>query len=120
MATINSHTDRDGKTTHRVRVKVKGHKVLSKTFTTKTAARTWARSQEVKLRETPHLAASEAHRHTLGDAIDRYLETALADKGERSREDYRRPELRAEMSAIRAQGEPTSGSLEHAEYYAVP
>ncbi len=86
MATLNSHTSDDGKTTWRARVKVQGHRVISKTFSTKTAAKRWAQSLEVKLREAPHLAASEAHRHTLNDAIDRYLQTVTPGKATSTQE----------------------------------
>ena len=87
MATVNTHTAEDGKVTYRARVKVKGHKVLSKTFSTKTAAKRWAQSMEVKLREAPDLAASEAHRHSLSEAIDRYLAEVLPGKAASTRRD---------------------------------
>lgn len=35
MATINSHTDQNGKTTYKGRVRVKGHAQHTKTFNTK-------------------------------------------------------------------------------------
>lgn len=52
----------------------------AKTFSTKTAAKDWAKKREIELKEKPHLAASEAHRHTLAAAIDRYLADYLPKK----------------------------------------
>lgn len=59
----------------------------SKTFSTKTAAREWAKRREVELKEKPHLANSEAHKHTLGEAIDRYSASVLPQAGEAMRRD---------------------------------
>jgi integrase len=89
MATINSHTDRNGRTTYRARVRIKGHPVHTKTFGTKTAAKRWAQSLETKLREGASLAFSEAQKHTLNDAIDRYLESVMPAKAASTQEDQR-------------------------------
>jgi integrase len=85
VATFNSHTDQNGKTTWRARVRVKGHPIHTKTFSTKTAAKKWAQSLETKLREGASLAFSEAQKHTLAQAIGRYSETVLPGKAENTR-----------------------------------
>lgn len=52
----------------------------AKTFATLTDAKQWAKKREVELREKPYLAASEAHKHTLADAIDRYVANVLPER----------------------------------------
>ena len=60
-------------------IRTQGHSE-SKTFSTKTAAKDWAKKREVELKEKPHLAGSESQKHTLADAIDRYIRDYLPDK----------------------------------------
>lgn len=83
MATFRAYKKQDGTTSITVRVRVRGVE-QTKTFSTKTAAKQWAKSVEVAIVEKPHLARSEAHKHTLSEAIDRYLETVVPGKAEGS------------------------------------
>jgi integrase len=75
MATIRTVAGKKG-TRYSAQIRIRGY-TESKTFTTKTAAKSWAKKREVELKEKPHLAASEAHKHTLADAIDRYVQDHL-------------------------------------------
>lgn len=72
MADIQERTGKDGKTRYTARIRVKGYRAQTATFTRLTDARTWARKQEVDMRDGKHLPAQEAKRRTLAEAIDRY------------------------------------------------
>lgn len=72
MADIQTRQDSKGKTKYTARIRVKGYKPQSATFTTLTAAKTWANKQEAAMRDGKHLPAQEAKRRTLSEAIDRY------------------------------------------------
>lgn len=78
MATIRVY---DGKKGRRYSAQLRiGSHTESKTFSTRTAAKEWAKRREVELKEKPYLAASEAHKHILAEAIDRYLSDYLPRK----------------------------------------
>jgi len=79
MATFREYTKRDGKRTVTARVRVAGIED-TKTFSTKTAAKQWAKAREVELKEKPYLAHSEADKHTLAEGIERYLRTVVPGK----------------------------------------
>ena len=76
MATFREYVKKDGKRTVTARIRAGGIED-TKTFSTKTAAKAWAKRREVELKERPHLAGSEGHKRTLDDAIARYLEHVL-------------------------------------------
>jgi integrase len=76
MARIIERVSTKGGKRYTTQIRTLGHSE-SKTFSTKTAAKQWAAKREVELREKPHLAGSEAHKHTLADAIDRYIRDEL-------------------------------------------
>ena len=65
MADIQTRQDSKGKTKYTARIRVKGYKPQSATFTTLTAAKTWANKQEAAMRDGKHLPAQEAKRRTL-------------------------------------------------------
>jgi len=79
MATYREYIKQDGKKTVTARVRVAGIED-TKTFSGKTDAKEWAKRREVELKEKPHLAHSEAHKHALAAGIDRYLETVVPGK----------------------------------------
>lgn len=76
MATIEKRAGKGG-TTWRVRVRRLAGPPLTKSFTRKIDAETWARSIESKLDAGEHVPSSEARKRTLADAIDRYLTVTL-------------------------------------------
>lgn len=80
MANIESRRSDDGTLTYRAKVRLKGHKAESATFTRLTDARRWAQATEAAIREGRHFKGAEAKRHTLGDLVDRYILEALANK----------------------------------------
>lgn len=60
--------------TYQAQVRLAGHRPVTKTFTTRSAAKSWARDLEAKLvKGNP--SDSEAERRALADACDQYLKT---------------------------------------------
>lgn len=80
MAAIERRTDQAGKTTFRVKIRLKGHPPQTETFTRLTDARKWAASVESAIREGRHFPASTAKRRTVADIIDRYVRDVLPHK----------------------------------------
>jgi integrase len=78
MANIEKRTSKDGKTTsYRALVRLKGHPSQSATFERLTDARRWVQDTESAIREGRHFKTAEAKRHTLAEAIDRYVAEVL-------------------------------------------
>ncbi len=75
MAAIQRRTDKAGKTTFRVQVRLKGYPPQTASFERLTDARKWAASTESAIREGRHFKTAEAKRKTLADAIDRYKQS---------------------------------------------
>lgn len=80
MATIQARTGKDGSTTYRVMVRLKGHPAQTATFERKTDAKRWAAQTETAIREGRHFKTVEAKRHTLDDLLDRYERDVLPTK----------------------------------------
>lgn len=80
MANIEKRTTLDNQTTYRVKVRLKGYPVQSATFERLTDARKWAQQTEAAIREGRHFKTNEARKHTLGDAIERYLLSVMPKK----------------------------------------
>ncbi|MBL8226025.1 MAG: site-specific integrase [Chromatiales bacterium] len=68
---------------YRVEIRRRGHPVLSRTFASKTLARQWATQTEAALIKG-EVVQNEAHRHTLAEAITRFLQ-ARPDLGRDAR-----------------------------------
>lgn len=80
MASIEKRVTDDGKTSYRVKVRIKGFPVQSATFERKTDASKWAQSTESAIRENRHFKTSEAKRHTLAELLERYVREVLPTK----------------------------------------
>lgn len=80
MATIEERTDRNGKTSYRVKIRIKGYPVQSATFDRKTDAKKWIQDTESSIRSGKHFKTIEAKKHTVGEMIDRYIESASLSK----------------------------------------
>jgi integrase len=80
MANIEKRKTLEGKINFRVKVRLRGYPSQSATFNRLTDARKWAQQIESAIREGRHFKTSEAKRHTLGDAIERYIEHVLPTK----------------------------------------
>src|SRR5579862_6946786 len=80
MANIEKRITKDGNATFRVKVRLKGFPVQSASFERLTDARKWAQQTESAIREGRHFKTSASKRHTLTEAIDRYIESVLPSK----------------------------------------
>jgi integrase len=77
MASIEKRTGSDGKTSYRVKVRLKGKPTESASFERLTDAKKWAASTESAIRENRHFKTAAAKRHTLAELIDRYVREVL-------------------------------------------
>jgi integrase len=80
MANIEKRKTQDGKTTYRVKIRLKGYPTQSATFERLTDARKWVQQTESAIREGRHFKTTEAKRHTLAEAIERYIKSVLPSK----------------------------------------
>ena len=80
MANIEERKTRDGKTTYRVKVRLKGFSAQTATFHRRTDAKRWAQTTETAMREGRYFKTTEAKKHTLADVINRYLCDVLPTK----------------------------------------
>lgn len=80
MANIEKRITQDGKTSYRVKVRLKGYPAQSATFDRLTDAKKWASATESAIREGRHFKTAESKKHTLADLIDRYVREVLPSK----------------------------------------
>ena len=73
MATIERRTAKDGQTVFRVKVRRQGHPAQTATFPTITQAKKWAQVREGAVLEGRYFGRTSDTKHTLADAIERYL-----------------------------------------------
>jgi len=84
MAAINKHTDAKGKTTYRVRIRLKGSPTVSATFDRKTDAKEWARTTDADIRAGRYMDKMESQRRTLAELMDVYEKRRLPVKDEKT------------------------------------
>jgi len=84
VANIEKRTSDTGKTSYRVKVRLRGYPAQSATFERLTDAKKWAQDTESAIRNGRHFKHSEAKRHTLAEMIDRYQKTVLPFKSKSS------------------------------------
>jgi len=80
MANIEKRISENGKTSYRVKVRLKGFPVYSGTFERLTAAKRWVQITESAIREGRYFKTTESKRHTLAELIDRYIKNVLLTK----------------------------------------
>ena len=80
MATIQERKNRNGKTSYRAIVWLKGVPPQTATFVRKTDARNWAHRVETEVRERRYFPKAIAGNHNLAEAITRYLEDVMPRK----------------------------------------
>ena len=80
MASVEKRTNQNNEITYRVKVRLKGFPVQTATFERLTDARKWAQHTEAAIREGRYFKTSEARKHTLAEAIDRYCDKVLPTK----------------------------------------
>ena len=77
MATIRKRKAKDGTVSYQAIVRKLGFPRESASFKSLTHAKRWANQTEVDMDEGRYFSNTEAKRHTVGDAIDRYLKEIL-------------------------------------------
>jgi len=80
MAAINKHADANGKTTYRVRIRLKGSPTVSATFDRLTDAKAWARTTDADIRAGRYMDKMESQRRTLTELLDVYEKRVLPSK----------------------------------------
>ena len=80
MATIQERKSKNGKTSHKVTVRLKGHPTRTATFKRLTDARHWAQQTEANIRQGRYFQTSETRKHTVTQLIDRYLRDYIPQK----------------------------------------
>ena len=81
MASIEKRISQDGKTSYRVKIRLRGHPPVTETFGRLTDARRWAAQTETAIRQNQHFKSAEAQKRTVAELLDRYVETVLPHKG---------------------------------------
>ena len=80
MANIEKRTGQDGKISYRVKIRLKGFPTQNTTFDQLTDARKWAQQTESAIRDGRHFKTNESKRHTLAEAIERYISDVMPTK----------------------------------------
>ena len=80
MANIEKRTGQDGKISYRVKIRLKGFPTQNATFDRLTDARKWAQQTESAIRDGRHFKTNESKRHTLAEAIERYISDVMPTK----------------------------------------
>ena len=78
MANIEKRVSKDGTASFRAKVRLRGYPSASATFERLTDARKWVQQTEAAMREGRYFKSTEAKKHTLADAIERYQRDVLA------------------------------------------
>lgn len=85
MATIEERTNKDGKSSYRVKIRLKGFPTQQATFERKTDARRWAQQTEAAIREGRHFKTTESKRRTLSEMVERYIKEVIPLKPKNSK-----------------------------------
>ena len=80
MATIKKIPSKNRGSRYRVRIRRQGHKMICATFDRKVDADAFVREYDTKERATKYLEAKESKKHTIAQAIDRYLKEDHLDQ----------------------------------------
>lgn len=80
MAYIEERRDAEGNIRYRVLIRIKGFPSQSQTFSRKTDAKIWAQQVETEMRNGRFIKTPEGKKHTLNEAIDRYIHEVLPAK----------------------------------------
>lgn len=89
MASIEKRISKEGTTSYRVKIRIKGNPHETATFTRLTDARRWVQTTEAAIQEGRHFKTSEAKRRTMSEMIDRYIERVLPLKPKSERDQKR-------------------------------
>lgn len=89
MATIQERKKKNGKTTYKVVIRVKGYPTLTASFDKLTSARQWIGENEPQMKAGKHLTDYEAKKHTLNELIDRYIKIELPKRKKHDHQKYK-------------------------------
>ena len=84
MASIRKRANKDGTTSYRVDIRLKGHPAERATFKRLTDAKAWIQDTESAIREGRYFKTREAQKHTLSELINRYIRDVLPTKPKQS------------------------------------
>jgi integrase len=87
MATITPRTKKDGSTSYKAEVRLKGFPPQRASFSRLTDARRWVASTESAIREGRHFKTAEAKKHTFSDVAARYAKEVITEYKERERKE---------------------------------
>src|SRR3990167_10312428 len=88
MATIEKRVSKiDGSAQYRVRVRLRGFSPQTASFKRLTDAKKWVQQTESAIREGRHFKTVESRKHTLKEAIERYIKSILPSKKPNSQKD---------------------------------
>lgn len=87
VATIEKRNGIDGSIGYRVRVRLRGFPPQTASFKRLTDAKKWVQQTESAIREGRHFKTVESRKHTLKEAIDRYIQSVLPSKKPNSQRD---------------------------------
>jgi len=82
---IEKRINKDGSSTYRARVRIKGHPSVSESFSSLALAKKWKRNTESAIEHGRFQFPSQEKKHTLAELVDRYLETVLPGKPKNAR-----------------------------------
>ncbi len=77
MASIRKRANKDGSSSYRVEIRLKGHPAERATFSRLTDAKKWVQDTESAIREGRYFKTRESQRHTMNDLVDRYVSDTL-------------------------------------------
>lgn len=80
MASIRKRTNKDGTTSYRVDVRLKGFPAQRATFSRLTDARKWEQHTEAAIREGRYFKTAQSRKHTFAELIDRYNKDVIPTK----------------------------------------
>jgi integrase len=80
MANIQKRVLKSGETSYRVQIRIKGYPTETASFARLTDAKHWAQQTEADIRRGKHFKSSEAKKHTLAQAIERYSKEVLSQR----------------------------------------
>jgi len=77
MATIEKRVSSKGAVSYRAKIRLLDHEPVSATFTRKTDAQAWVQETETAMRNGRYFTVAESKKHTLAEAIDKYISSVL-------------------------------------------
>lgn len=80
MAAIEKRINKKGEVSYRVKVRMLGYAPETATFTGLTKAKQWAQNTESAMRDGRHFITAEAKKHTMKEAIEKYIKEILPTK----------------------------------------